>query len=60
MTFHLEIELGNDAMQSGEDLARALKQVAKYLAFNTCKLTQADGKKIMDANGNSVGQWSVE
>lgn len=63
MTFTLTIELGNDAMQSSADVRVALQEVRLALLqqrhswFNVVKV---DGAKILDANGNSVGQWSVE
>lgn len=63
MTFTL-IELGNDAMQSARNLSEALQGVAYRIlcdADDTRRpITKVDGRKILDANGNSVGQWSVE
>ena len=50
--FKLEIEMGNDAMQSGFDVAQALKlEVIPRLT---------DGYLagvIFDINGNKVGGW---
>lgn len=63
MTFTLTIELGNDAMQTYGDLARAISGVGHKLLISTggsCPVTRVDGGKIMDANGNSVGTWEVE
>ncbi len=57
MTFTLTIELGNDAMQDGTDVASALRSVAKRVDGDS--FTRVDGRKIMDANGNSVGTWEV-
>ena len=65
MKFILEIELGNDAMQTGEDIARALMDVAKDLmnygigGRSRYPVSKIDGRKIMDENGNSVGKWEV-
>jgi len=57
--FELKISLGNEAMQCPNDVAEALRKLAKKLdAVDDFALT--DGGKIMDANGNSVGEWSVE
>jgi len=63
MKFTIEIELGNDAMQSYQDVRDALKQVickvgsAVYSRSGTP--SEGDGSKIMDENGNSVGKWEV-
>ena len=54
-SFKLEIELGNDSMQSGPDVARALRQVAIRIENNL----EARGA-IVDANGNTVGHYGPE
>lgn len=65
MTFTLKIELENDAMQTAEDVARALRDLAVRLKTSgfSGKVryppTVIDGAKIMDENGNSVGEWEV-
>jgi uncharacterized protein (DUF2141 family) len=62
MKFTLEIELGNDAMRSYQDIRDALKQVilsAGSCASSHARPTDGDGAKIMDLNGNSVGTWGV-
>ncbi len=51
--FELQILLGNDAMQTGEDVARALHEVASNLEWGFL------GGMIYDDNGNRVGQWEV-
>jgi len=48
-SFKVDLELGNDAMQSAEDIADALRDIAKKLEKGI-----SDGK-IMDKNGNTVG-----
>lgn len=53
----LEIELGNDSMKTGSDLAAALVKVADRLAGS--RLNNNPGQKILDENGNSVGSWEV-
>lgn len=60
MTFTLTIELGNDAMRSTRDIARTLREVADRISPNWRITPQAESHKIMDANGNSVGQWEVK
>ena len=64
MKFTLEIELGNDAMQTYGDIAKALTHVKTKLAFDSerginAKANRVDGAKIMDVNGNTVGSWEV-
>jgi hypothetical protein len=57
-TFILEIELGNDGMQTSAHIAAALTKVVKQLT----NVAMAKGiiVKIMDVNGNSVGRWGYE
>jgi hypothetical protein len=50
--FTLRIELGNDAMQSGPDVADVLRQVADRIENDL----EARGK-IRDLNGNTVGEY---
>jgi len=50
--FTLRIELGNDAMQTPYDVARALQAVASRLMGGD------ENGGIRDANGNSVGSFS--
>ena len=57
MTFTLTIELGNDAMQNASDVARALRKLAGKIDLR--EFDKIDGGKIMDVNGNSVGEWEV-
>lgn len=64
MKFTLEIELGNDAMQDGNDVARALHSLADKMALRECEYGDGlyyDGSAvgIKDANGNTVGKWEV-
>lgn len=59
MKFKLEIELGNDAMQSGRDVADALNNVAFQLQDVTMRLEEMGGM-VVDENGNTVGAWQVE
>lgn len=54
MRFQLKIQLGNDAMQEPEDVARALERVAEQLREVGWR-----GAPVRDMNGNRVGEWSV-
>ena len=57
MEFTLEIHLGNDAMQTADDIADRLILVAAQVRSYGL---EAQTKKISDANGNSVGFWSLD
>lgn len=61
MRFTVEIELGNDAMQTWGDVRRVLRELVRHLSDATQPHSkpQIDGGKIMDVNGNSVGKWEV-
>ena len=64
MQFTLTITLGNDAMQSGEDLAAALHSVAdKLAALGADPIEDLDdydaSGRVRDENGNTVGRWSL-
>jgi hypothetical protein len=63
MKFKLTIELGDDAMQTGRDVASALRDVAEKLAMIDGELKGADSYdkagRISDINGNIVGNWKV-
>lgn len=52
MKFTLEIEMGNEAMRSPEDVAKALRNVAHRLPG------AMDAGYILDENGNNVGEWA--
>lgn len=51
--FTLTVELGNATMSTPDDLAESLREIAGLVEDNE---TEA---KIIDANGNTVGSWSV-
>lgn len=56
--FTLELDLGSDAMRTGEDVAAALAKVANLIGpWNPLF---PGGRKILDENGNSVGSWEFE
>lgn len=56
MTFKLEINLGNDAMQTPGDVSDALRQIARALL--ECE-EFGDNHVIRDDNGNRVGFFGV-
>ena len=63
MKFKLEVELGNDAMQSNDDLAIALASVIDRLqnamALASVIDTEVHGT-ILDLNGNNVGKFYID
>ncbi len=64
MTFKLEIELGNEAMQSPGEVALALTEVVRRLASPSIADCFGDGGAgtegvIRAENGNRVGSWEV-
>ena len=54
MQFTFQIELGNDAMRTREDVIRALRATIFRLEYGH------ERAKIVDPNGNVVGEWSYE
>lgn len=52
--FTARIRLGNSEMQTPEDVARALREVADCLEGSGLS-----SHGILDVNGNRVGEWSV-
>lgn len=58
MKFSLTIELGNNAMQTGSDIADALRGVVSGIGCHD-ELTGCESARILDANGNSVGRWEA-
>ena len=66
MAFDLKIKLGNAAMQTPEDVAGALREVAEWLdgvgsyeADDEQILWHLDAGRIRDVNGNTVGDWEM-
>jgi hypothetical protein len=58
--FTLTIELGNDEMSTGYDIAAALRQVANRLIKQGNNLNSLPSGRIQDHNGNPVGHWAVD
>ena len=58
-TFTLTIKLGNDAMQTGEDIAGALYDASFQLASVGDTSPEGRSRAIHDYNGNTVGEWKV-
>ncbi len=59
MRLTIEVELGNDAMRTGEDVSRLLLGLSGRVRHRG-ELDLGHGGRLMDINGNSVGTWEVE
>jgi hypothetical protein len=59
--FKLEINMGDDAMQSGADIANALRRTADRIAHIPVeKMREKDSfPPIFDANGNNCGTFKI-
>lgn len=58
MRFKLEVDMNNDAMQNGMDVASALTEVAdKIRHYHSPSEMKGIGGYILDENGNKVGRW---
>ena len=62
MELKLKIRTGNDAMQSGEQLAAALERAAAHVRYLGAEpLTEGiSAQRVLDHNGNTVGFWWIE
>lgn len=57
-TFALQIHLGNDAIRSASHVGKALREISAKLRERGLP-GKDDTARIMDVNGNSVGQYGV-
>jgi hypothetical protein len=59
MKFFIKIEIGNDAMDSHQNLANAIKKVAERIESEQYDIHPDDEYEIpiVDENGNTVGKW---
>lgn len=55
MKFTVEIELGNDAVQTADDIANILRETADRVD----RVEVGAFRNIRDLNGNTVGLWQV-
>ncbi len=56
----LEIELGNEAMQTYEDLSQVLGDLARYYMIDHDTIPEVpDAGRLKDRNGNKVGEWEI-
>jgi hypothetical protein len=62
MRIVITIDLGNEAMKTGEDafavISIAAAQIREYSEEELARTSF--GRKLSDANGNSVGRWEVK
>lgn len=59
MKLKLEIELGNAEMNCAYSLAAALIKIGREFQTRQYSIRHQMDKKIMDNNGNTVGQWEL-
>ena len=59
MKFSLSISLGNEAMQTPEDVSLALSKVVGLLDQSHVTFEDNARGYVRDANGNTVGSWEV-
>lgn len=57
--FTVTIELGNDAMQTGRDIANALEELSQRLLTYAGPIRGTDDGVIADENGNTIGKWEI-
>ena len=58
-TFLLKIELGNSAMQTPEDIALKLKDIADRINAQTLIDIKTSVNNIRDINGNFLGYYEI-
>lgn len=56
LSFVLSIELGNAAMSTNDDVAKALRDAADKVEGAAVP----DQGNVRDANGNTVGWWAIQ
>lgn len=59
MKIVIEIELGNEAMQTMNDVRDALEESLLGRKGNFSALRRGEESIITDLNGNTVGRWEV-
>lgn len=60
-SFKLTVRLGNEAMQSAGDIADVLRRAADSVESCADDIERGSSvsSNVRDANGNTVGGWSV-
>ncbi len=59
MKVTVEVELGNDAMQTAGEVLRALTASFRINASANVRMCAGEEGVVMDVNGNRVGKWEV-
>lgn len=59
MKIVIEVELGNDAMRTMDDVVTALDEHFCAQALGPHELQEGEDGRIRDLNGNTVGRWEV-
>ena len=58
-SFILNLELGNAAMQTNQDMADMLRSLADQFARYGNDPMVEEGAILRDYNGNTVGSWAI-
>jgi hypothetical protein len=58
--FQMRIEFGNSGMRTSAQLIAAIRKVADRIDRNDYPVSQEIEKGIMDANGNTIGEWTIK
>ena len=59
MKFKLEFDLGNDAVQTRNDVEAILRKLGQNLAYMSDPPEEGDEGNIRDENGNTIGGWGI-
>lgn len=60
MRFRVDLELGNDGVLTTADVASALERTAAKVRDYADPPHAGEGGRVVDRNGNSVGEWRFE
>lgn len=58
--FTMTIDMGNAAMQTPADIARATVRIFSDFARQMEVCTDGNSGRIYDGNGNKVGTWNLD
>lgn len=56
----IEVELGNDAMQTASDLSHSIQKALASSGKLFDPLEEGEYGLVRDGNGNTVGAWAVK
>lgn len=59
MKFRLEFEMENEAFEDGNAGTLEAARILRHVAGRLCNASLGDRRKVLDGNGNTVGQWEI-